>query len=81
MNGLCGSLHSWYTSLSLNKSMHFSIYMSMSMMDKATPLSTVRIIWLSSFLRLCRAFLFLVMLENISLGLAVNFLWTSLVLA
>ena len=49
------------------------MYMSLSIITKATPLSAVGTIQLSSFLRLCRAFLSsLVMMDNMGFGLAVN---------
>ena len=51
-------------------------------MNKETALFVVRTIWLSSFLRLCRAFISsLMMLENVGLHLAVNSVSTSLTLA
>ena len=74
------SLHSQSTSLLLSKAVYFSIYMSLAIMTKATPLPAVRTIRLSSFLRLCRAFLSsLVMLGN--MGLTVNIVRTSVTLA
>ena len=60
----------------------FSMYMSLSIITKATPLSKLRSIQLSSFLRLCRAFLYsFVMLEKMGLGLALDFVRTFLTLA
>ena len=71
---LVWSLHSQNTSSSLSKVMQFSVYMCLSIMTKATPLSAVKTIWLSSFLRLCRTLLsFLVMLKNIGLGFHCEF--------
>ena len=59
--------------LSLSKTMHFSIHLCLSIMTKGTPLSAVRTIWLSSFLRFCRTFLSSSMiLVNKGLSLVVN---------
>ena len=50
------------------------IYISFFIMTKASPLSTVRTIQLSSFQSLCKAFLSsLVMLEDMSLGFGCEF--------
>ena len=61
--------------------MHYLIYLCLAVMTKATPLSAVRTIWLSFFLPLCRAFLYLLMLENVGMGLAMNFVRASLTYA
>ena len=67
MNGLClvSAFIGYFPSL--NKAMHFSMNMSLAIMIKATDLSAVGTIHLSSFPRLCRDFLFsLVILENVA---------------